>query len=368
MFDAPRRAPGCGLPKPPGAAPATAASVLDTLDRAGALRVGFTQMTPLAFEPSGANEPLGRPVNPRSAHRICGGSSSGSAVAVAAGLVDFAVGSDTAGSLRIPAQACGVAAWKPTHGLVPVDGAMPLAPSLDSIGFLAGSCAVLARLGEVFASSGSGPMRRVAVAEDVVAQCRPAVARAADAARHALPVPSAPLDLLRLLNRCDGPCLMLLQAEAAEQHRALLASGALPGTLARRLAKGAALPAAEIAEARAAMAAFRGTPAAGILQGADAILLPVMRIETPTVAACDPASPEFSARTLYELSALTRFVNLLGWPAVAVPAGADEAGAPLAVQLVGPPGSDRALLALAMELEARLAADPSSTRVSEMRA
>ncbi|PSC03553.1 amidase [Alsobacter soli] len=368
MFDTPGRAPGCGLATAPGAKPAGTAAVLETLDRAGASRVGFTQMTPLAYEPSGANEAYGRPLNPRNPDRICGGSSSGSAVAVAAGLVDFAVGSDTAGSLRIPAQACGVSAWKPTHGLIPAAGAMPLAPSLDSIGVLAASPAVLARVAELFAPAAPGPIRRVAIAEDVLAGCRPAVAQAFNAVRRALPVPAEELELLPLMERCDAPCLTLLQAEAAEQHRALLEGGALDPTLARRLAKGVAIPAAEVEAARATMAALRAADPAQLLGGADALLLPVMRIETPSVAACDPACRAFNARTLYELSALTRFVNLLGWPAIAIPAGQDEGCAAIAVQLVGPPGSDRALLALAADLQDQLAPDFPPSPALEMRA
>ena len=96
-------------------------------------------MTELAYEPSGFNDGLGRVKNPWNLDFISGGSSSGSAVAVASGIVTAALGSDTGGSLRIPAFACGVTAWKPTHGLVSVKGAMPLAPTLDSIGLLARS-------------------------------------------------------------------------------------------------------------------------------------------------------------------------------------------------------------------------------------
>ena len=353
MFDVAGRAPGRGLPPVGGPVPAATAPVLARLDQAGAVRLGFTQMTALAYEPSGSNPELGRPLNPRAPGRICGGSSSGSAVAVAAGLVDFAFGSDTAGSLRIPAQACGVAAWKPSHGLVPVAGAMPLAPSLDAVGFLARDVATLARIAALFV--GEGPaLRRIAVARDVAGESAPATRRALARVRAALPAETVESEALPLIARCDGPCLTILQAEAAASHRALLEGARLEPGLARRLGKGLTLPPEAVANARAKLHALRAVDPRDWLGGADVLLLPILRGPTPEVATCEPGSPAFSARALYELSALTRFVNALGWAAVALPAGTDEAGAPLAMQLVGPPGSDRALLALAAAAEARL--------------
>ena len=119
------------------------ATVLARLGAAGADRVGFTNMTALAYEPSGFNAARGRVRNPWNPDFVAGGSSSGSAAAVASGSVVAALGSDTGGSLRIPAHACGVSAWKPTWGLVSIAGAMALAPTLDAIGLLARSVAVL---------------------------------------------------------------------------------------------------------------------------------------------------------------------------------------------------------------------------------
>ena len=109
----------------------------------GADRIGFTNMTELAYEPSGFNASRGRVKNPWSLDHVPGGSSSGSAAAVASGAVVAALGSDTGGSLRIPAHCCGITAWKPTYGVISTRGAMPLAPSLDTIGLLARSAADL---------------------------------------------------------------------------------------------------------------------------------------------------------------------------------------------------------------------------------
>jgi Asp-tRNA(Asn)/Glu-tRNA(Gln) amidotransferase A subunit family amidase len=353
FLDVAGRRPGQGLNAPVGSTPMRDAAVLTALDQAGAARCGYAEMTPLAFEPSGGNAARGRPLNPWNPARICGGSSSGSAVAVAAGLVDFAVGSDTAGSLRIPAHCCGVTAWKPTPGLVPLDGALALAPSLDVIGFLAREASTVERVAALFCTD-EAPRRiaAIAVAQDLIAQCEPAVARAVDCLAARLKAGDRrlrPEPLAALLKACDRAVLDVLQAESAAEHGWRLAGGALEPTLAARLRKGLVIPSAQAEEARARLKAITG--ALSLFRQHDAILLPVMPIGTPEVAACEPGSPAFSARTLYALSAFTRFVNGLGLAAVGLPCGFDENGMPIAAQLVGPAGSDLSLLALAAEIQ-----------------
>jgi Asp-tRNA(Asn)/Glu-tRNA(Gln) amidotransferase A subunit family amidase len=367
LFDTPGRAPTLGLATPPRRPVDRTAAVLVALDAAGAARIGFAAMTPLAYEPSGANPAHGRPVNPWNPDVICGGSSSGSAVAVAAGIVPLAVGSDTAGSLRIPAQACGVTSWKPGAGVVPTEGAMPLAPSLDAIGFLAADAAILARVADLFAPVGADVVT-VRFASDVLESCADPVVAAARCAATRLRAVGirvvAQPGTLAVIDACDTIAFTLLQAEAAESFRDIVQAGTLDPILARRLAKGAMLAPAAVAQARAEMARLREDALARLFGAADAVMLPVMRIATPTVAVCEPDQPEFSARTLYALSALTRFVNVLGLPAVAVPAGFDERGCPVAVQVVGRPGADRAVVALACAFQAlakpALAGDPTT--------
>src|SRR5690242_11530787 len=120
------------------ASPAIAdAPVVAAARRAGARIVGKTNLTELCWSASGVNSWSGTPVNPLDPGRLPGGSSSGSAVAVAAGEADVALGTDTGGSVRLPAACCGVVGLKTTHGLVPLDGVWPLAPSLDTVGLLA---------------------------------------------------------------------------------------------------------------------------------------------------------------------------------------------------------------------------------------
>ncbi|KAA0684404.1 amidase family protein [Azospirillum brasilense] len=357
MFDSVGRSPGCGLPgaaEDAAPAPERAAAVLERLDGAGARRIGFTTMTALAYEPSG----VGKALNPWNREFVPGGSSSGSAVAVAAGAVFAALGSDTAGSLRIPAQACGVTAWKPTYGAVPVAGAMTLAPSLDTIGLLARSARDIRLMAPVLATDMeflSEPPARVALLSDAVEASEAPIQTACREAVEALAACGVSLEQrpgLPAIEALSDPLFLILQAEAAAQHGGLSLAARDPN-LARRLAKGRDIAPDRLVAAKAALSGATAPVLAKLFGEAGALLLPVMPIRTPPVAVADPASPDFHAATLYRLSAYTRFVNALGLPAVAVPAGFDDRGMPVALQIVGRPGADGALLALAAALQAR---------------
>lgn len=150
----------------------TAVAVQRLLD-AGARMVGKTQTDELAYSLNGENRHYGTPINPNAPGRIPGGSSSGSASAVAGGLVDFALGSDTGGSVRVPASYCGVIGMRVTHGAVPLDGAIPFAPSFDTVGWFARDAALFERVG------------RVLLADSVPARNPKRLLVAADAFEHA---------------------------------------------------------------------------------------------------------------------------------------------------------------------------------------
>src|SRR2546423_6011144 len=152
---------GCGNPdwlRTHRPATRTAPTIQSLLD-AGATMVAKTHTDELAYSLNGENAHYGTPTNSRAPGRIPGGSSSGSAAAVAAGLVDFALGTDTGGSVRVPASYCGVYGIRPTHGRLTVAGCMPLAPSLDTIGWFADQANVLAAVGEVLLNSRIPPNR-----------------------------------------------------------------------------------------------------------------------------------------------------------------------------------------------------------------
>ncbi|MDC7787430.1 amidase [Rhodoplanes sp. TEM] len=333
------------------------AAVLRRLDAAGAVLVATAEMTELAYEPSGHNASRGRVLNPWDFDRIVGGSSSGSAALVAAGCCDVALGSDTGGSVRIPAACCGVTALKPTHGTLPLDGVMPLAPSLDTVGVLARSAADLSRVWPVL--SGTAPEaaalpRRAVVLDDALDESEPAVARACEEAIDAIAalavaVTSRP----GFPETADRHVLALMQAEAARTHAALIDDPGTEPVLRRRLAKGLAIDDRALADSRAARAPLREAFLAAMLGGADVAILPVMPIATPRVAGVTPGDPAFDPKRLYALSRFTRFVNHLGLPALALPAGFDPAGLPVGLQLVGRPGAEAQLLALGRAVQAR---------------
>jgi aspartyl-tRNA(Asn)/glutamyl-tRNA(Gln) amidotransferase subunit A len=276
---------------------------------------------------------------------------------VASGTAVAALGSDTGGSLRIPAHGCGVTAWMPTHGLVSARGAMPLAPTLDTIGLIARSAEDMMPLVPVMAElQASNGVPRAAMLADVVAECEPAIRRAVVDAVVALAGTGVAIErraALSAIEAIDRHAMIVMQGESAPVHRASLDQRDLAPALRRRLAKGLEITDTTLAESVAARARLVRDFGEAVLAGNDIAVLPVMAIPTPRATACDPSSDRFSPRTLYALSRFTRFVNMLGLPAVALPAGFDDNGMPVAVQIVGRPGADLALLDLVRKVQSK---------------
>jgi aspartyl-tRNA(Asn)/glutamyl-tRNA(Gln) amidotransferase subunit A len=332
--------------------------LLARLDDAGARRIGFTGLPELAYEPSGYNHARGRVRNPWNLDFVAGGSSSGSAAAVASGSVVIALGSDTAGSLRIPAHCCGVTAWKPTYGIVSCAGVMPLAPSLDTIGLLARSAgdmrdAVHILIGEPRADPS---IARVTAIADGFDAAEASVHRACLQGLDAIEASGARVErrtALAEIEAIGAYALVVLQAEAARVHHARIEDSSIPAVLRKRLGKGLAIDDATLATSLSLRETLSHDFTARVFGASDAIVLPVMPIRVPLAVETDPASDKFSAATLYALSRFTRFVNLLGFPAVAIPVGFDDRKLPVVFQIVGRPYSDRALLALAQAVQDR---------------
>jgi aspartyl-tRNA(Asn)/glutamyl-tRNA(Gln) amidotransferase subunit A len=332
------------------------ADVLRRLDDAGACRVGFSAMTELAYEPSGYNAVTTYPRNPWNIDFITGGSSSGSAVAVTSGAVVIALGSDTGGSIRIPSHCTGATGWKPSWGAVSVAGALPLAPFLDCVGLLARSAADLAPAAAVLAAE-VGPQRAIesiVVLADALRSAEPSVRNPCqhgiDAIR-ACGVSVSHVDGLPAMEAIDVHAMIVMQGEAARVHAGRLDHPAISPVLRRRLAKGLTIDDATLSASRAARPQLVKDFEEQVLGKADVAILPVMPIRTPPFAEADPASPSFSARRLYELSHYTRFVNMLGLPAVSIPVGFDDRGLPVALQMIGRPGRDFDLIALAIRVQ-----------------
>ena len=356
LFFAPNHSPCCGLAAPIEPDRAAYADVLRCLDERGAARIGFTAMTELAYEPSGFNAVAHYPRNPWNCDFIPGGSSSGSAVAVASGASVVALGSDTGGSIRIPAHCCGVTGFKPSWGAISVTGTVPLAPFLDCLGLLARCAADLAPTSEVLLSNALPPavVEKVVVLGDVLETAESPIRRVCqdgiDLIRT-LPVAISRVDALPAITAIDEQALIVMQGEAARTHASRIKDPATNPILGKRLAKGLAIDDETLAASRAMRTPLVAAFEDKILGSVDAAILPVMPICTPRYVDVDPTSPSFSGRRLYDLSRYCRFVNMLGLPAVALPVGFDDRGLPVGLQLIGRRGRDCDLIALASRIQ-----------------
>lgn len=330
------------------------APVVECLAAAGAHLIGTAEMTELAYEPSGLNAARGSVLNPWNTDRVPGGSSSGPAALVAAGCCFAALGSDTGGSVRIPAHCCGVTALKPTWGRIRAEGCMPLAPSLDTIGIIARSAVDVGWIWSALlgvAERFSGP-RRIALLDDAFARSDPEIAALCREAARVLEQAGFALThgsgFPEIASRHS---LTVMQVEAARAHHDRLDDPNIGATLRKRLGKGLSIPGTEYTAALADRETLHDEFVSRHLAGTSAVLLPAVPIKTPRVSEVDPSNAQFSPRALYALSALTRFVNFLGLPSLSLPAGFDSEGMPVAMQLVGRSDSEHALIAIAAEFQ-----------------
>lgn len=328
---------------------------------------GRTNLHELAYGISGVNHAYGTPVNPLDPARVPGGSSSGSAVAVAAGEADVAFGTDTGGSIRIPAACCGVAGLKTTHGRVPLGGVWPLAPSLDTLGPIARDVAGLVAGMELLGvgSSAGGPTtRRVGRLRlppapagprrggDLAAE-RESVEAAVDAALLATGWEVVPVELPDL-GRALLAAMTILDAEAWASNAALVRSAAaedLGADVLARLQAASGVTASAVADAGAVRDAWIAELEA--LLGAPGRAGTLDLIATPTLGGFPPLldPPEDSAAAIGAIRGVNAAVNLAGLPALALPV---PSGGPLpaSVQLIGPAGGEERLLAAGAVVEA----------------
>jgi aspartyl-tRNA(Asn)/glutamyl-tRNA(Gln) amidotransferase subunit A len=326
------------------------AEVVTRLRAAGAVILGHLNMHEAALGATTDNEAFGRTENPHRPGHTPGGSSGGSGAAVAAALCTAALGTDTLGSIRIPAAYNGIYGLKPTHGLVPDAGLVFLCRRLDSVGPMARSVAELGALMEVMANlHPAHPVARVAVLETVeAAEMEPAVRAGYDAAKAALaglglppqlvPTPGLDLAAARL------GAFIEMAREAAATFAADREAGGISHGLAAVLDFGTNASREMLAAGEAAVA-HAAVTVNGVLGTADVVLMPT----TLQAAFAHGKAPVTQAD-------FTGLANIAGLPALSLPSGMSGDGLPVAVQLVGRRGSEATLLALAGKLDAALGA------------
>jgi aspartyl-tRNA(Asn)/glutamyl-tRNA(Gln) amidotransferase subunit A len=345
------------------------ATVINALKKAGALQIAALHLTEFAYGPTGHNYVTGHARNPWDPTRITGGSSAGTACAVAYGAIPMGLGSDTGGSLRLPAAACGVTSIKPTWGRVSRAGAMPLAPALDTLGFIARHVEDLAlglslvagpdprdpaastvpvpnyfgRLGDPVAGV------TVGVDEAVIGQAHPEVQR----------MLGEVVAILQKLGLKRAPCafpdwqtldhlVQLVQLpDAAAAHAAFLATRPQDyGPQVRvRAEVGHFIGAVEHLTALRARGTYLQRTLDTTFKDIDIAILPVLADPLPTIAELDVAGGPTVQAAMGRIVKFTRPVNYLGLPTLTLPVPR-HGGLPNGIQLVGRPYSEARLLAI----------------------
>ncbi len=351
-------------------APVTA-TVLERLDAAGVVELGFLNMAEFAAGPTGHNVHHGHCRNPWDQRRVTGGSSSGSGASVAARMVYGALGSDTGGSIRLPAAACGVVGMKATYGRVSRAGAVARSWSLDHVGPLTRTVRDNARMLAVIAGHDPGDSTTsertvpdyeteleggvsglrigLALPRDGLVPLDPAIGSAVQAAADTLGRLGARVTAVSLpdFTALYRAAEVIVKCEAAAMHRPWMEK--TPELYAKqvrtRMEAGFFIPATQYIDALRLRAHFVTEFLATSLREVDAVVLPAIPFPLPTIEETD--TEEKGGPAVLEMVAgftgLTRPFNTLGVPALSVPCGFDGNGAPIGLQLVGRP-FDEALL------------------------
>jgi aspartyl-tRNA(Asn)/glutamyl-tRNA(Gln) amidotransferase subunit A len=335
------------------------ATALQRLKDAGTIRLGSLQMVEFAYGPTGHNVHYGPVRNPWAFSHITGGSSSGSGSAVAARLTFAALGSDTGGSIRMPAHFCGVTGLKTTVGRVSRAGAMPLSHSLDTVGPLARTaedCALLLGLiagadpDDATASGEPVPDYLAATREPIkdltigipssfyIDDLDPEVARVLEEVMVALKAEGVRVVKVDLPDQrqLTAACQLVLAVEATAFHKRWMIERPQdygPQVL-MRLQNGLAIPAVSYLEAMR----WRGPALAAYVaatSGVDAVLAPVAPVPAATIAESDIGNSPDAEAVIQRLTRFTRPVNYLGLPSLAIPSGFTKAGLPVGMQLIG---------------------------------
>ena len=351
-------------------APVTA-TVLGKLDAAGVVELGFLNMAEFAAGPTGHNVHHGHCRNPWDASRVTGGSSSGSGAAVGARMVYGALGSDTGGSIRLPAAACGVVGMKATYGRVSRAGAVARSWSLDHVGPLTRTVRDNARMLSVIAGHDpddsttsekpvpdyealldggiAGLHIGLALPKEGLAPLDPQIGAAVQAAADALGRLGAKVSTVTLpdFTALYRAAEVMVKCEAAAMHRPWMEKTPelYANQVRTRMEAGFFIPATQYIDALRLRAHFVAEFLSTAMDGVDAVLLPAIPFPLPTIEETDTETKGGPAvlKMVAGFTGLTRPFNTLGIPALSVPCGFDSNGAPIGMQLVGRP-FDEAML------------------------
>jgi amidase len=331
------------------------ADVVDAILDAGWQIVGKTNMHELAFGVTGINDWTGTPINPQAPDRVPGGSSSGSAAAVAAGLADIAIGTDTGGSVRVPAACCGIAGLKPTYGRVSRAGAHPAVSSLDCVGPFAADMADLIAAMQVicpgFQVQGL-PSGKASVGFLEV-DCDPHLQACLGAAADRSGWRRSQLHLSEFEAAfAAGLTVINFENWAAFGH--LTGKGLIGADVEQRLLAASRTSATDLAHAEKVRARFSQQVDAA-LEDFAVLLLPTMPSLPPTLVEARSASKAVAGMT-----PLVRPFNLSGHPALTVPVELEGSGLKVGLQIVGRKGQDELVCAFGAQLQQSMAGERSS--------
>ena len=373
IFQLTHRQAGLGLTKKglPANSSAQSAECVEALHRSGAVQLGALHMAAYACGATSQNEVIGECLNPLDGKTVVGGSSSGSAVAVARGLCYASLGTDTAGSIRMPAASCGLVGLKTTQGLLSTVGVAPLAPQLDSVGIVARSALDLEMvLREIVGHNTS----------QVAAQGFTLKAPRELSQIHCW-LPSASMDdgvaqeVLECMKKLPNTSIdeqfsdeaslsasaeLMLYHQAALTHRSkLLPSSSnpmessmgtvtgltpLPQGLVEMVRLGLVAPVSWAKEVLAQRSVWRQRFETQFFQSHDLMVVPCIGIELPLASQVRVGSIDFDARKLLQLHRFMGWVNYLGLPSLSLPIGKDSKGMPISIQVLCRPYEELSLL------------------------
>lgn len=355
IFDVAGYVTGCGNPvrTSEGRPAAKTAPAVQALLDASARFAGKTQTEELAFSMIGQNVHFPYPVNPKAPDRITGGSSSGSAAAVAGGLVDIATGSDTGGSVRAPASFCGLIGLRTTHGRISLAGTMPLAPSFDTFGWFARDVATYEKVGDVLLgddSFGGNLARPLRFQRLDTLLAGPAEAdeysRISRRVAHIVGEPSEGPVPIHSSDELYWATRKLQAKEAWAAHGDWISSGdrKLAPAIYDRFAFGRTVSLTDALEEGRKRAEFRAW-LAGVLADDGFIVMPTV----PCPAPLSRSTPGEFATFREQAIRMLCWSGLSGFPQISLPLGEVD-GAPFGISLLGPAGSDRALIRLGRQI------------------